>query len=133
LGETLVAELSESGEITVYTISPENFGITRPNEESLRPAVSLKQETVSFMRILAGQDQGPKFDIVCLNAAPILYLMGLTGNMEEGFYMAQEIIESGRAVDKLKDWVKVQNTEPRKGLAKFEQMLAEIEVPQEVL
>jgi anthranilate phosphoribosyltransferase len=123
LGETFVAELDEKGNLTTYTVQPEDFGIIRPDQAALRPASSLKAEALNFVKILAGKDRGPKYDIVCLNAAPVLYITGRVKTLKEGYKLAQETVISGKAISKLKDWVKCQNADPESGLKKLDGLL----------
>jgi anthranilate phosphoribosyltransferase len=127
LGGTLIAELNAGGRITTYTINPEDFGIKRPHEEVLRPNLDRKQEALSLVSLLAGRDHGPRYDIVCLNAAPIFYLAGYAKTLPEGFALAVEAIKSGRALAKLRAWVAAQNREPATGLRKLELLLEEID------
>jgi anthranilate phosphoribosyltransferase len=124
LGDSFVAELDENGEIETTVVSPRDFGIQRPDEQDLRPAASRQEEGLSLIKILSGLDKGARYDIVCLNAAPILYLTGRAKDLREGFNMAGDILDSGRALDKLKDWVTAQNSDPQVGMAKLETLLA---------
>lgn len=39
--------------------------------------------------------------------------------------MARDILDSGRVLDKLKEWVAAQNDDPQGGMAKLESLLAE--------
>lgn len=125
LGDTLIAELNGSGEIKTYTVSPEDFGIERSSEQDVSPSPDRKQETLNFLRILTGQDQGPRHEIVCLNAAPIFYLAGQARNLQDGFSQARDIIESGRAITKLREWVTAQNSDPESGLRKLDCLVEE--------
>jgi anthranilate phosphoribosyltransferase len=124
LGDTFVAELGENGEIETSVVSPPDFGIQRPDEQDIRPAASLQEEGLNLIKILSGSDKGARYNIVCLNTAPILYLTGRAKDLKEGFNMARDILDSGRALDKLRDWVTAQNTDPRGGMAKLETLLA---------
>lgn len=126
LGETFIAELHESGEIITYTVIPEDFGIQRPSERDLLPAMDRKKESLNFLRVLGGKYRGPKYEIVCLNTAPILYLVALAKTLKEGFNIAKEIIEAGRAIDKLRDWVREQNPNPEIGKKKLDSILKQI-------
>ncbi|MBE9477678.1 MAG: anthranilate phosphoribosyltransferase [Chloroflexi bacterium] len=125
LGETDVAELREDGGIVTYTITPEDIGLQRPSADSISPAMDRGEEAIRFLRILSGRDRGPRYDIVCLNAAPIFYLMGKAGDLREGFRHARDIINSGRAITKLREWVTAQNSSPEAGLSKLEGLLEE--------
>ena len=127
LGETVIAELTESGEITTYTISPEDFSIQRSSEHAIHPFADRNKEALEFLRILTGYDRGSRYEIACLNAAPIFYLMGQAKSLREGFILAQEIIQSGRAIAKLREWVMAQNSNPEDGLRKLDCLLEEID------
>ncbi len=127
LGETFIAELSSNGEIRTYTIKPEDFFIKQPNEEALHPDSNRRREALSFLKILADRDHGPKRDIVCLNVAPIFHLMDYARDLAEGFAQAVAVIKSGHALAKLREWVVAQNQDPTTGLTKFDLLLQEID------
>ena len=131
LGETVIAELSDSGEITTYTIRPEDISIQRSSEHALRPFADRKEEALEFLRILTGYDRGSRYEIACLNAAPIFYLMGQAKGLREGFILAQEIIQSGRTIAKLREWVMAQNSSPEDGLRKLNCLLEEVDACRE--
>lgn len=120
LGETLMAELKEDGSIHYFSFLPEDLGIKRVGPQDLRPLPDFHEEAIRLVRVLSGDENGARRDIVCLNGGLILYLMGNSGSIKEGYHFALEIIQSGQAVDKLKDWVRGQNTQPEKGLARLE-------------
>ncbi|MGB2728811.1 MAG: anthranilate phosphoribosyltransferase [Halobacteriota archaeon] len=125
MGKTFVNELHENGEITSYTIIPEDIGIQSADEHALLSSSNRKEETLRFLRTLSGTDRSSRYEIVCLNTAPILYLMGKVKDIEEGFDKAKEIIESGRAINKLREWVREQNLNPESGEKKLERLLGE--------
>ena len=52
-------------------------------------------------RILRGEERGPKRDAVLLNAAAALFVAGKTKSLVEGWDLAAEIIDDGRANAKL--------------------------------
>lgn len=53
-------------------------------------------------RILSGAERGPKREAVLLNAAAALFVAGKTKSMFAGWEMAAELIDNGRAQDKLR-------------------------------
>jgi anthranilate phosphoribosyltransferase len=53
-------------------------------------------------QILGGEERGPKRDAVLLNAAAALFVAGKCRSMTEGWEMAAETIDSGKAAAKLK-------------------------------
>ncbi len=126
LGETKIVELDGDGRIINYSLFPEDFGIRRATYEDLLPSANIEEEALNFLRVLCAKDQGPKCDIVCLNTAPILYLMGKVRDFKEGVNKAKETIESGQAIAKLRRWVEEQNSCPETGLAKLNYLLARV-------
>lgn len=57
------------------------------------------------LRILQGQEQGPKRDIVLLNAGAALYAGNKAESIEAGIQLAQKMIDSGKALQKLQQLV----------------------------
>ena len=106
-GETDVYEI-RFGEITSYTITPEQFGLRRCALQEL--VGGTPEENAQIARdILTGKEKGPKRDIVVMNAGMSLYL-GKDGiSLEEGIQMAQDILDSGKAYEKLQEFVKLTN------------------------
>ncbi|ATW26790.1 anthranilate phosphoribosyltransferase [Candidatus Formimonas warabiya] len=123
LGETFIAELKENGEIIHYSFLPEEMGIARAKREDVTPLSDRTGEAVRLIAVINGSDAGARSDIVCLNAALILYLMYPSTSIKEGYEQAKEIIRSGKAMDKLRAWVQTQNLEPLKGLSKLEELV----------
>ncbi|MCG9079070.1 anthranilate phosphoribosyltransferase [Laribacter hongkongensis] len=97
-GPTLVAEL-KNGWIREYELDPAEFGF------SLCSAADLAAPTAedSKARLLAVLDNqpGPARDIVCLNAGAAIYVAGVTDSLAEGIRLAQELLASGAARQKL--------------------------------
>ncbi len=97
-GETLVAEVRE-GHIKRYTVTPEDFGVTRASPEAIRGSSPV--ENAAILRdIFAGQ-LGPRRDIVVINAAAALVAAGVAGNFREGAQLAARALSSGAAQEKL--------------------------------
>ena len=106
-GETDVHEI-RFGEITSYTITPEQFGLRRCALSEL--VGGTPEENAQIAKdILTGKEKGPKRDIVVMNAGMSLYL-GKDGiSLEQGIRMAQDILDSGKAYKKLQEFVKLTN------------------------
>ena len=54
-------------------------------------------------RVLQGEERGPKRDAVLLNAAAALFVADRARSMGEGWELAGETIDSGRARAKLEE------------------------------
>ena len=101
-GETDVYEI-RFGEITSYTIMPEQFGLTRCPLSELIGGTPEENAQIT-MDILTGKETGPKRDVVLLNAGMSLYL-GIDGiTLADGIQMAKELIESGKALAKYEEF-----------------------------
>jgi anthranilate phosphoribosyltransferase len=97
-GETLVAEVRE-GHIKRYTVTPEDFGVTRASPEAIRGGSPA--ENAAILRDIFGGQLGPRRDIVVINAAAALVAAGVAGNFMEGALLAAKALSSGAAQEKL--------------------------------
>lgn len=122
LGETLVAELTEGGEILEYTLHPKDLGMRIGDESSIIHQGDRESEALRFLRVLAGLDKGDRRDIVCLNAAPLLYMMGHASDLKEGAEKAGDILESERPIRTLRAWVAEQNSDPKERLERLDDL-----------
>ena len=58
------------------------------------------------MRAVLGGEVGPKLDMVLLNAGAALMAAGRAADIKSGIEVAQEIVASGAALDKLEQLVR---------------------------
>jgi anthranilate phosphoribosyltransferase len=124
LGPTHVAELRADGRIERYTVMPEDLGLRRARFADLASSRDVQQDALALLRVIMGKDEGPRSDIICLNAAPMLYIMGQARDLRTGIAMAREAIANGSALEKLQGWVTWQNAQPGDGLPTLERMIA---------
>ncbi len=103
---TRVAELKDGG-ITVYTVSPEDFGLQRADLGAIT-VDSAGQSLALINSVLEGQ-AGPALDIVKLNAGAAIYAAGLTSTLAEGVESAAEAIRNGKAKQTLESLVRFSN------------------------
>jgi anthranilate phosphoribosyltransferase len=97
-GETYVAEVHE-GTVKRYTLTPEDFGMSRAPIETLRGGDA--QENATLIReVLEGQP-GPRRDIAVMNAAAALVTAGIAANFLDGAQLAASAISSGLAQKKM--------------------------------
>ncbi|MBA6414080.1 anthranilate phosphoribosyltransferase [Parahaliea sp. F7430] len=103
---TQVAELRD-GSVRMYHISPEDFGMKRQSLDGL--AVSSAEESANLIRAaLSGKDteQARKAaDLIALNAGATIYVAGLAVSLAEGVALAEDLLASGQAIEKLKSFV----------------------------
>jgi len=104
---TSVCEIRD-GWFQSYEITPEQFGYPRCSKEELTGGTP--QENAAITRaILNGTERGPKRCAVCLNAGASLYITGTAETIEAGVRMAEELIDSGRALEKLEEFIRESN------------------------
>ena len=97
-GETMVAEIDEHG-VTVCTITPEQFGLSRCDMAALKGGDAAANAEI-VTSILKGE-QSPRRDIVLLNAAYALLAANRVTTAAEGINMAAAAIDSGRALQQI--------------------------------
>ena len=97
-GETYIAELRE-GAVKRYTVTPEDFGMSRAPIETLRGGTA--QENATLIREALNAQPGPRRDIAIINAAAALVASGTAANFLEGTQLAANAISSGLAQEKL--------------------------------
>lgn len=101
---TKVCEFKD-GWFRSYTISPEDFGLTRCEKKEL--VGGTPAENAAITRAILGGERGPKRDAVLMNAGASLCIGGKADNMAEGIKLAVEIIDSGKALETLENFIKV--------------------------
>ncbi|WP_319485145.1 anthranilate phosphoribosyltransferase [uncultured Cohaesibacter sp.] len=106
LGETQVAQLKD-GEITEFTLVPEDYGIKRVTIEDVRGG-DCQHNAKALTAVLEGE-KGAYRDIVLMNAAAGLLLGDKVSDYKEGIALAAELIDSGKALATLKKLVEVSN------------------------
>lgn len=103
-GETFVAELKQ-GQVSEYTITPEQYGIERASLEDLKVADA--GQSLQLITALLGGEPGPAADMVALNAGAAIYAANLAGSLAEGVRVAQDILASGGGLEKLRELAQV--------------------------
>lgn len=122
LGETAVEEFFPDGRQTSYRITPEELGLNRTTYESIAAQGDVEKEAVRFMQIVSGVEHRECIDLVCANAGAIIYVAGRTEDLLNGVAASRELIDSGRAFEKLCQWITVQSDPEQSGVTKFKQI-----------
>jgi len=105
-GPTRVAEINE-GQVTLSTIEPEDFGLRRCLLSDLQGGDA--EENAAIVRDVLAGSEGPKRDVVLLNAAYALVAAGITENVDAGLQKARNMIDDGLAKAKLEGLVNLTN------------------------
>ncbi len=109
-GLSRVWELND-GKITDYQISPEDFGLGMAGLNTL--AGGTPQENAAILRAVLEGERGPRRDAVIMNAAAGIAVGSRTKNssglpaLKAGAEIAEETIDSGRALEKLQSLIKL--------------------------
>ncbi len=100
-GVTQVSALQD-GKVTTYSVSPADFGLVQAPLDALVGGDAQMNATI-LRSILNGTETGPKRDFVLANAAAGLLVAGKVSSLVEGVKMAEEMIGSGKAMEKVEE------------------------------
>ena len=100
-GKTRVVEVRTGREPISWVLDSEDLGIARAPLEALKGG-DRATNTAILSGILDGSIRGPMRDLVALNAAAGFVVAGLARDLAEGLLRAEEQIQSGRALAKLR-------------------------------
>ena len=104
---TSVAEVRD-GQVLEYELTPEQMGLPRGTKEEIVGGTA--QENADITKgILNGSITGSKRNIVLLNAGCALYNIGKVASVQDGVSLAAEMIDSGKALEKLQELVTFTN------------------------
>ncbi len=106
---TTVCELKD-GQLSTYTLDPREFGFSFCEPGDLVGGNAADNAAIA-LKILEGE-QGPKRDVVLLNAAACLYLAGKAETIADGIRLAAEMIDSGKASKTMTAFVKATQEVP---------------------
>jgi len=104
---TFVAEL-KNGEVSSYTIKPEEFLMPVADLEQIRARDSA--HSLEIIKSVFDNADGPAKNIVCMNAGAAIYVAGLTSSLMDGINKAQDAISRGLASEKLQQLIAKTNT-----------------------
>jgi anthranilate phosphoribosyltransferase len=99
LGETAVCEVSGAS-LNTFFLFPDRLGFRNPALHELRGG-SASLNAGILTDILANRDRSAKRDLIVINAAATLVVTGVVERMEAGIKLANEILDSGLAYEKL--------------------------------
>ena len=102
--ETRVVELRD-GQISEYSITPEQFGFKRAFHSEIEGGTP-EQNAEFLKQILKGELNGPKFDVVVLNAMFALYAAGVADSPAQAKEVILDAIKSGKVYRYFEDYVR---------------------------
>ena len=101
-GPTRVSEL-KNGSVSTYRVSPGDFGLAQAPADALKGGDA--DYNAEITRSILNGEEGPRRDIVLLNAAAAIVAGDKARDLNEGVQVAAEVIDSGKALEKLEGLV----------------------------
>ena len=95
----------QKGKINTYYLDPRELGLPPAELASLRGGSP--NENAKIVKDLLQGQKGAKRDTVLLNASAALLAAGKSVDLKEGLSLAAESIDSGRALDKLEQFIRM--------------------------
>lgn len=94
-------------------VGKETIALITDMDEPLGNAIGNSLEVIEAIETLKGN--GPKdfYDICCELAAQMLLLAKKVSSRKEGFHLAQEVIQDGRALRKFEELIEIQGGNPK--------------------
>ena len=102
--ETIISELKEHT-INEYRISPKSFGLKLRTFDEIE-ANSSKESLMLVNKAFAGENSAEQ-DMIALNSGAALYIADITNSIKDGVEMAFELMNNGKAAQKLADYVRI--------------------------
>ena len=102
LGETEVHEVKENS-LNQFYLFPDQLGFRKPSLHELRGGKA-DQNARALTEILSNQDRSSRRDLIVINSAAALVIAGVVSRMEAGIQLANEILDSGQALAKLREF-----------------------------
>lgn len=103
---TTICEIRD-GEFKTYVIEPEQFGFHKCDKKDLEGGNP--EENAAITKAILSGEKGAKRDAVVLNAAACIYIAKKADTMQEAAKVAEEMIDSGKAMEVLNQFVELTN------------------------
>lgn len=104
--ETTICEFKD-GWFKTYEIKPEDFGFTRCTKSDLLGGIPEENAQIT-LSILNGE-KSHKRNAVLLNAGAALYIGGRAENLENGIKLAENLVDTGKALETLNKLIEISN------------------------
>ncbi len=98
----------KGGEYRMDEITPEAVGLKRGNAGDLLGGTPAENAAIT-RTILEGKEKGAKRDAAVINAAAALFVAGRAESLKKAVGLAEEVIDSGKALAKLEQFVTLSN------------------------
>ena len=109
-GETTVSELKE-GTVRSYRLHPEDFGYGLARGEEIAGGTP-EENALKLIKVMKGEKSRAR-DIIAMNSGAAVYVAGQASTLKEGSRLAEAALDSGKALETLKQMVAM-NGDPGK-------------------
>ena len=93
--KTKISQLTKGNNIKTFEFDPLSLGIDVAKINDLKGGDPTQNATI--IKSIMNGNNGPKRDIVLLNAAAGILVGGMASNIEEGYEIAKKVVDSGKA------------------------------------
>ena len=104
---TRISHLKD-GDVNSYQITPEDYGFQRAAIDAIKGGDA--QENAWIIRNILDGQEGARKDMVLLNAAAAFVAAGLDQDLKAGIERARDVIDSGKAKNKLEQLIEFTNS-----------------------
>lgn len=104
-GHSLVWEVVPQGVLSPYEVFPADFGFQEEPPERIKGGTP--EENAAIIRGILRGERGANRNIAVMNASAALVAGGEAGDLVSGARIAEEIIDSGRAMEKLEELIDI--------------------------
>ena len=104
-GKSLVWDITPKGVSPPYEVSPQYFGFKEAELTEIKGGTP--EDNAQILRSILKGEQGPRRDIAVMNAAAAIVASNGASDLKEGARIAEESIDSGRALEKLDALIKL--------------------------
>ena len=102
--KTKISQLTKGNNIKTFEFDPLSLGIDVAKINDLKGGDPTQNATI--IKSIMNGNNGPKRDIVLLNAAAGILVGGMASNIEEGYEIAKKVIDSGKAKNLMNKLIK---------------------------
>jgi anthranilate phosphoribosyltransferase len=105
-GKTKVSELA-GGRVRSYYVGPATFGFKKAKLEEIRGGTT--EENAMIIRNVLSGEKGPRRDVVLMNSSVALMAAGKVKDFKEGVRVAASAVDSGKALERLEELIRITN------------------------
>ena len=102
--KTKISQLTKGNNIKTFEFDPLSIGIDVAKINDLKGGDPTQNATI--IKSIMNGNNGPKRDIVLLNAAAGILVGGMASNIEEGYEIAKKVVDSGKAKNVMNKLIK---------------------------